>query len=502
MKSEPGAVGRLISNSRWNATAFCVSLLANFLTIPLVIAGIGLPAFGSAGLVLAAYAPLSLVGTVLGQAAVRSMAAPAARGDAGATSRAFWSAATWVGVGCAGVALLAAIAGPTTLRFLSSGDAEPRDWVHALWIAYAAWSLQQVCLLLQGALAALQAYARLALANAVGAALAAVCVVGASRVSPDDLGFLAGTAIGFGVLLLCLLIAMRGEAPWLLRPSRGRLIESAEMLSFARWQGASHFAGSAANQVDRYVLGVVAPLSVVGQYNVAMRLQEVVHMGLLKGVEVLLPHFSVTASDRPNERADFYMRACWVVNLVSVAALAPLIPTATPLITLWVDRAAAEGGATMLRTLAVAGVLGSGINVFTYLALATDQARRLAYLNFAHSLVLVGLTIPLIFALGPVAAGAAYVVGNLLRLIVAETLVRRHFGTAIRPAALRCATWPPLLGGLSVAWILDHFLESIDGWMHLAATYLASAVIILLCALLASAAFGDGRALFRSLIVR
>ena len=75
------AGARLVSNSRWNLLAFGISLVINFATIPIVISCIGLEAFGAAGLVIAIYAPFTLVGTVLGQAMVGQLSPQLAAGD-------------------------------------------------------------------------------------------------------------------------------------------------------------------------------------------------------------------------------------------------------------------------------------------------------------------------------------------------------------------------------------------------------------------------------------
>ena len=75
------AGARLVSNSRWNLLAFGISLVINFATIPMVIAHIGLEAFGAAGLVIAIYAPFMLVGTVLGQAMVGQLSPRMAAGE-------------------------------------------------------------------------------------------------------------------------------------------------------------------------------------------------------------------------------------------------------------------------------------------------------------------------------------------------------------------------------------------------------------------------------------
>ena len=77
----------LLSNSRWNLLGFACGMLANFVTIPFVVRWIGLAEFGHAGLVLAVTAPLTLIGTVIGQALVREMAARRGEGDAAGAQR-------------------------------------------------------------------------------------------------------------------------------------------------------------------------------------------------------------------------------------------------------------------------------------------------------------------------------------------------------------------------------------------------------------------------------
>lgn len=494
--TSPAAAARLVSNSRWNLIAFVAALLANFLSLPLAIAAIGLDAFGAAGLVLAVYAPFALVGTVAGQAIVRELAPKIAANDRPGCARVMWSAIALTGLGCALVSLTMAIVGPYILARVSVGAAENRSWALPLLICGAGWIAQQACLILQAALAATQQYGRLALVSAIGAVASAACVVVASRALHTDIGFLAGTALGFAILFVLLAMAVRAQVPWLLRPTIFAIKDLRELLAFARWQGAGHFSGAVANQVDRYVLGAVAPLAVVGQYNVAMRLQEVVHMGALKVTEVMYPHFSVTATDSLGKRCAFFVRASWLINMVGVVALAPLIPLAGPLIALWVDARTAVGGAPMLHTLATAGVIGSGVNVFTFFAMATDQAQRLAVLNISHSILLIGLTIPLIVLLGPLAAGFGYVIGNLFRLIAVAWLSAKYFSAEIRPAHLLCSTLPPLLGGLAAAWGIQlSGLAPVQTWAGLGLQYTVVVFVVFGAAMLATASSHIGRKL-------
>jgi O-antigen/teichoic acid export membrane protein len=299
-------------------------------------------------------------------------------------------------------------------------------------------------------------------------------------------------------MALALAAMLRAEVPWMLRRGRSDRLIGRSLLGFARWQGLGHLSGAVANQVDRYVLGMVAPLSLVGQYNVAMRLQEVVHMGVLKMTEVLYPHFSANQSAGTAERAGFYARASWVVNILSVALLAPLIPLAEPLVTLWVSAEAAGGGAHLLRTLATAGLIGCATNVFSYMAMAGDASRRLAAVNVAHGLVLIGLTLPCILLLGPMAAGLAYVLANALRLVAGFAISIQHFGGTLRPALLTSAMLKPVATGLLLGWglwLLAPFFP--QNWPVLGLAYSALVIAVVAGGCVVTAASAEGRALLR-----
>ncbi len=492
----PGAGARLVSNSRWNLIAFGVSLVVNFATIPVVVAHIGLDAFGAAGLVIAIYAPFMLVGTVLGQAMIRQLspllAGPDPAGAAPILSAGLFLCAT------GSIAVIAALtlAGESAVRLVSPQAGAAVNWPMAFLVAGLGWAAQQAAMVLQATIAATQNYSSLAVITIVAAVASAGSILAGSILTPGYMGFLVGTSAGFAVSLLLWIAFVWRRLP-ALWPLRG--FGTADMrgiADFGKWQGAAHFAGAIGNQIDRYVLGVLAPMAVVGQYNVAMRLQEVVHMGLLKATEVLFPHFTVTADDPLARRADFFIQASWIANVLGVAALAPLIPLGADLIALWINQEAANGGGQMLRTLAAAGVLGCGVNVYYYFAIGTGQSARIAGLTGAHAVLTVVFTIVAIQTFGPLAAGAGYLVANAIRLLVTLQFTSRHFAAAAISARLAQCTLPPLAAGLALAiamWQADWF--SPDGWLQLLASYAATGAAVGCAAVAATCLSRSGRAL-------
>lgn len=487
---------RLVSNSRWNLIAFFLSLVINFATIPIVISYIGLDAFGASGLVIAIYAPFMLVGTVLGQAMVKQLSPKISAGDYQNAAPILSAGLTICLIASTAVVILLILAGDSSVHIFGKQSNATVNWTQAFLITGLGWTAQQFCLVFQAVIAATQRYAHLAVINVVAACISAVSIVAASVALPGYFGFLLGTSIGFLLSMVLWAALVHYLIPQLFPQPRFSRHEIRHIAEFGKWQSGAHFAGAVANQIDRYALGAVAPLSIVGQYNVAMRLQEVVHMGLLKATEVLFPHFSVTANDPLEKQASFFIRSSWILNILGVAALAPLIPLSTALLTLWINKETADGGAEMLRTLAAAGVLGCGVNVYYYFAIGTGQNVRIASLTIAHALLTVFLSLAAIKTLGPFAAGVGYLLANGIRLGVTLWFTKAHFAGTTHAHNLYQCTLPPLISGLllAVAWWQSGWLAP-AGWVQLILTYAAVSTSVACISIAATALSASGRLL-------
>jgi O-antigen/teichoic acid export membrane protein len=499
---KPGAGNRLVSNSRWNLLAFGISLVINFATIPIVILHIGLDAFGAAGLVLAIYAPFMLVGTVLGQAMVKELS-PLMESTNFERAAPVLSAGLFLCVaGSMAVIALLALAGEYIVHLVNKQSVTNIDWSLAFLVTGLGWAAQQTILVLQSTLAAAQRYASLSRISIVASISSAMSIVAGSILLPSYLGFLLGTSVGLMLSLVIWMVWVRRLMPSMFPLVRFGPIEMNSIVKIGMWQGGAHFAGAIGNQVDRYVLGAIAPLAVVGQYNVAMRLQEVVHMGLLKGTEVLFPYFTVTIDDPIKHRAIFYVRASWIINMLGVTVLAPLIPFSSELISLWVNKDAAEYGAQMLRTLAVAGVLGCGVNVYYYFAIGTGQNARLAGLTVAHALLTVILTVFFITIFGPIAAGIGYLVSNAIRLCITLYFSTQYFSAMEDVHKLLGCTLLPLLAGLlpALMWWHSNWLTP-SGWGELLLAYIFVACTVAIASIAVTLISLNGRQLVKEVFL-
>ena len=73
-----------------------------------------------------------------------------------------------------------------------------------------------------------------------------------------------------------------------------------------------------------------------------------------------------------------------------VMFLAPMVPLAHSLLTLWIGPETAQGGGQILQTLVLGGIVGCGSNVFSYYAMGLGQNAPIAWLSLAYAVTLVG----------------------------------------------------------------------------------------------------------------
>ena len=496
-----GSAARLLSNSRWNIIAFSVTVLINFVTIPVVISHIGLGAFGTSGLIIAIYAPFMLIGTVLGQFIVREFSQNVLLGKYRRSAHLYSAALSLCAAGCFFVITALTVVGGSIINLIVKDADVGIDWRIGFLITGAGWAAQQGILLLQATIISMQKYNSLASISIATALVSAMSVIICVLMIPTFLGFLIGTSIGFLLSIIIWVFLVRRLLPWLFPVPLFFRQHLSYIFKLGKWQGGAQFVGAIGNQIDRYVLGVMAPIAVVGQYNVAMRLQEVVHMGLLKITEVLFPHFAITVNDSLERRALFFMQVSWIIGLVGLVALAPLIPLSEELITIWAGAESANGGGQILRTLSVAGILGSCVNVYFYFAIGTGQNARVSGLSMVHALLTVSLTIIFIGAFGPLAAGVGYLIANLLRLGITLRFIYLYFRGAISLCALLFCLVLPLIIGFIITWywVYTAWFQP-DGWATLLIDYILIACSIFLGVLLATFFSKDGRQLISNTI--
>ena len=481
--------------------SFIVAIAAQFVVVPLVIAEIGLTAFGHAGLVLAVWAPLALIGTVIGQAVTREISAALATGG---TADALQSSALALCAAGGALAVLVFIAvGPAVLEWLDSSGVSRASWSTLVLASVPGWFCQQLVVVMQGVASARQDFRLVAKMSIATAVSSVICTLGALYVLPDAVGYLTGVSAGF--VLTSIVTGVMIRNPGATQPQGPESLAGAarSLLGFSRWQSVSQATGTIGNQMDRYLLASLASPAVIGQFNAANRLQEAAYMLVMKAAEVLFPRFGARSMEARQERLRFFLIASWAVTSLSGVVLAPLIILAEPLMRLWAGAETAAGGAALLQVLTVGGLVGCGSTVFTYYMMGMGETRPLAAISTLYSVLTVIFSLVVMLAFGSMAAGVGLALASVVRVTVSMFWTRFRTFPESSWRQLLASTVVPLAASLSACLVLTGFVAAagIDSWWQFVLAGLIVVPSVAAVIISASALSGFGRSAVSAVIV-
>lgn len=485
----------ILKNSLWNIIALSFTLIANLITIPFVIKSIGLSEFGNAGFFIAAGSPLLIIGTVIGQSAIRIMSFKLALEDnlgaKSASVAAFYLCILFSLIG----SLIFVIFFPAIFHSISSRSFDNQGF----FIIAIAISAQQLVIVFQSISSAHQNFKMIAAFTAGSAVITIVAIFSMVCLYPTAVGYLCGVALGFiGAMFLWWygVIKLYGS----LRYHRTTEVHG-ELLRFGFWQFISQFAGSVANQIDRYVLASHSSIAILGQFNVANRLQEAVFICAIKATEVLFPYFGSISQNDIRQQANFYLSISWVAMTFYATVMVPLIVLSDPILCLWVGERVANGGAVLLCTLVIGGLIGAGTNVYANFAMGTGRNISLTWLTLVYSLLVILITIVAISYFGPYAAGVGIVIGSIARMGLTFFILCKDSFKFVTVSQLMSSNLMPLLVGLLVAGMWWSFSDiQITNWFSLVLTYILISFLTCTSIALTSLLTRFGRELFQQVI--
>jgi O-antigen/teichoic acid export membrane protein len=490
----------IAANSRWNLLGFGCTLAAHIVTIPLVIDRAGLAEFGRAGLVLAVWAPL-FVGTVLGNSVVRLVSSAEPASQKSTIVSALNNALLLCAASGAVLILLVGTLMPWLFNRIISDTVSIAVWRTNFLVAAAAWLLQQYSLVMQSAFAGERLVRTIAFVNVLSGLATVVGTLLIIQRFPSGTGYLLGLACGFlASTLAWLALAVARHGPAAIRHAL-RQDSFRPLVHFGKWQAVTLLAGNFANQIDRYVLGVIAHARVVGQFNAANRLQEAVYALVTKATEVLFPHFGANSNRSRDYQLAFYLRANWASITFAATALVPGIVLAQPLLLLWAGPEVAQGGARMLKLLLLGGFIGCASNVATYYFMGAGFASRVAMISIWYSLVTIVSSIALLYTLGPYAAGGGIVIASVIRVWISIACARRDFGLELSNARILASHILPLIAGCCIAVASEWTPASgLSSWPAVIAAYLATSALVGATCVLMLGSSSEGRSWLRDLV--
>ena len=286
---------------------------------------------------------------------------------------------------------------------------------------------------------ALQRFDTVTVANLISTTAGAAGTVAVLSLGWGLRALMVVTALQPALMLLLVVRSNRRLLPDLVvRPAYdGPLMR--RMVSFSAYSFISNTAGAILFQIDKFVLGALASVSLVTYYVVPGNVAQRLHIGVSGLASVALP-VSADLHARGERAAlnDVYVRATRAIALVIVSLTVPAFVFARQLLLEWVGEAFATTSFGTLRVLIVTYALLALTSLPYYLALGMGRPRILAVFNVVTAIINVVLIVILIPRYGLIGAAVAYLASTVTVPALILYVERRLL-------ALDRSPWPVLI---------------------------------------------------------
>ena len=448
---------RTAGNAVWNIVPLVWSTALNVVALPMIIRKLGFADYGMYGVFALFLAPLTLANLGFGEATIKYVAQHAARGETPQAARyirtTFFMNLT---VGLGGALFLAFAGAPLAFKLASIPAVKQEMVRHCFYCVAAGWVGIQVTGVFMGVPSAFQNFKAVALTQVLTGTFTTGLALGAVLGGGGLLGYTMATATGSMVTAVSWYgVSRKIFGPVSLTP---KLFRDAWRASFrfGGWQALAQVGGMAANQIERVIIaGLFSGTKPLGYFNNARSIEERLYFLVFKMSEVLFPLFSQLSEENLAQKADKLMRASWLLTSLAVTVLAPLIPLAKPLLTIYINAEAGEHVATLLRVMALAGILGCASNASYFYLLGHGRTEWTALISIATGVATVVASLVLLPLFGFKAAALPSVLAMLVQqYFLGFRMLPAVFEHQISKWRVFASLYSPLVAALPVATLV------------------------------------------------
>jgi O-antigen/teichoic acid export membrane protein len=430
----------LAHGAAWNLGGFLLPVAVAVVCIPPLTRGLGVERFGLLTIAWAVAGYFSAFDLGIARALTQRLASRGPGSDA-RDARTVWTA-LWMlaATGAAGGALLMLFAGPLVRDVLRTPVRLADETVNAFMLLGIAVPAVTLMAALRGVLEARFAFRAV---NAIRIPMGVLTFVAPLAVLPWTvrLDAVVAALVVARLLLLAPSAWLAARAlPGLAQPRRPDRSEMRPLLGFGAWMTVSNVVSPLMTNLDRVLIGALLGVGVVAFYATPQEVMTKLTFLPSAIVAVLFPAFA----QRSDRAADLYARGVrYTLTLTLPPALAAIV-FPHELLSSWLGKAFADGGAEALRWLAL-GVL---INCLGYVSFALVQGRGRAdltgKLHLAELPLYLMAFLLLTQAFGLIGAALAWTLRATVDAVVLDWLGRRQIGAA----GLQARGW--LLGCIAV----------------------------------------------------
>ncbi len=451
--------GNLVANYLGKGWAALVSLAF----IPVYLRYLGVEAYGLVGVQASLVALLSLLDFGLSSAVTREFAALQVQTGASAKQRdllrtlepVYW------GMGVLAGAIVALLATPIARHWVNPGTLSTQSVTQAILLIGLTIAAQWPIALYNGGLNGLE---RQVPQNALAATVATVRALGAvavlAWVAPTIQAFFVWQALCSAAHALAAAFLLWRYLPRGAAPAQFRSALLRRLLPMALGMAGIAASSAVLTQLDKVILSRLLPLEQFGYYTLAATAAGVLFHLVMPVFTAAFPRLSRLAAqqDRAGLRSA-YSQATQVMAATVLPVAATLVCFAGIILRLWTgDQAIAAAAALPLALLAAGNAINALVNPPFALRLATGSLRPVVILNIVATLLMAPLAWILVDRFGMAGGASAWVVINLLYLLVGVPFMHAGILPRETPRWLLRDVLPPLaaasLTAALGAWML------------------------------------------------
>jgi O-antigen/teichoic acid export membrane protein len=444
---------KVTNNSLWNIGGWIGSSLISFVTTPILIHLLGKDQYGLMALLISILGPLVLLDFGISEATIKYLSENIGRSDDVQTGKYLRNTFLFnLSVGFLGgmvIILLARFLITSLFNIPSDNQDLARYCLY--WIGIN-WCVVQVCKTFTGVVMAVQHYGILSIGNISSQVLTVAAGLGVLFWGGNLLDLVRIQTIVAALLGLGWFVVAKRLLPNVSFFPRLDLLSFHRTLGFGLWQWLNHMGGILGHQSERWLLGVLLPVSTVGFFNVAIQVVGIIYLAAYKTGEVLFPAVSQMEGQlRHEEAARLVVQANWVITVLAISGFIPLIVFARDLLFVWVGLDFAMNTAGLLRILAFGSAASCLFAIPSFYLLGIGKSKWLASMSFVQGIVTFGVAALLIPHLGLPGAGWGTTLSTIVHITVLILMWKYIFRTWIPIRVYLSATFGQYVVGAAIA---------------------------------------------------
>ena len=405
----------LLRNSLWNLSGSALPAIAALVTVPMLIAGLGVEGFGIVTLIGSVIGYFGILDINLNAGAIKYLAEYHAAEDRKRFAETFWFGVFFYGLlGACGAALIYFSAGFLTGRFFDVSTALHDDTVMGFQIAALGFALSQAQNYLITVPQALQRYDKSAQSEAFFGVVVNIASAAAALAGAGIAGVIAvRVAISAcNVLYLCILIrkfSLGLEFCWPRKDVRSALT------SFSAYAYLSKLASTLHQHGDKLVIGALAGPVAVTFYSVPVTLASRI-LGLTYRLSsVIYPRASaLAASKRLSELHPIYLSSIRYTTYINLVALGMIVLGGDVFLQRWVGEEFLAQGYPVLVLFTLAFLVDSLTNIPSLVNDALGHPKVTGNFALARGLIGIGLVYIGTLHAGIIGAAVAHLAASIL----------------------------------------------------------------------------------------